>query len=73
MERVDRMTRLLNLSPNDFRNQLLHKVLQRPTGSLLGHDIHHPFPNLPDLRRLSIRRLLDLIWSTLGECNDENT
>jgi hypothetical protein len=67
------MTRLLNLSPNDFRNQLLHKVLQRPTGSLLGHDIHHPFPNLPDLRRLSIRRLLDLIWSTLGECYDENT
>ena len=67
------MARLFNLSSNDFRNQLLHKVLQCAAGGLLGHDVHHAFPNLPDLRRLSIRRLLDLVWSTFGECNDKDT
>ena len=67
------MTRLFNLPSNNLRNQLLDEILQGPTRSLFRHDFHHPFPNLPDLRRLSIRRLFDLIWSTFCECNDKNS
>jgi hypothetical protein len=67
------MARLFNFPSNDLRNQLLDKVFQRPTSRLLLHDIHHPFPDLSNLRCLSIRRFLNLVWSSFGEGNDKNS
>jgi len=73
LKRIDRVTSLLNFSSNNLRNQLLDKVLQCPTRSLLTHNIRHPFPDLTNLRALSIRRLLNLIRSTFRKRNDKNS
>ena len=70
---IDGVAALLDFPSNNLWNQFLDKVLQCSTGSLLAHDIHHSLANLTDLSGLSISRLLDLIWSTLGECNDKDT
>ena len=67
------MARLFNFPSNDLGNQFLDKVFQRPTRRLLLHNIHHPFPDLSNLRRLGIRRLLHLIGSSLSECNDKDS
>jgi len=66
------VARLFNFPSNDLWNQLLNEILQRPTCRLLLHNIHHPFPNLSNLRRLGVRRLLHLIWSSLSECNNKD-
>ena len=67
------MARLFNFPSNDLRNQLLNEILQRPTCRLLLHNIHHPFPDLSNLRRLRIRCLLHLIRSSFRECNDKDS
>jgi hypothetical protein len=67
------MTRLLDFPSDNLRNQLLHEILQSAGRSLLTHNLHHPFTNLPNLGSLCISCLLDLIWSTFCECNDENS
>jgi hypothetical protein len=67
------MAGLFNFPPNDLRNQLLNEILQSPTRRLFLHNIHHPFPNLSNLRRLRIRRLLHLIRSSLGKCNNKDS
>src|SRR5271163_861134 len=67
------MTRLLDFPSDNLRNQLLHEILQSPRCSLLTHNLHHSFTNLPDLGSLCIRCLLDLVWSTFSKCNDKNS
>ena len=67
------MTALLDLSSNNLRNQFLDKVFQCSTCGLLAHDVHHSLADLTDLGGLSVGRLLDLIWSAFGECNDKDT
>lgn len=67
------MTALLNFPSDNFRNQLLDKVLQGSTCSLLAHNVHHSLADLTNLSGLSISRLLDLIWSAFGECNNKDT
>ena len=42
-------------------------------GRLALDDLNHLSPDGPDLRRGGISSLLDLVWSTLGECNGEQT
>ena len=67
------MAAFLDLPSNNLRNQLLHEILQCATCSLLGHDIHHPFTDLSNLSTLGIRRLLNLILTTLRKRNNKNT
>ena len=73
LKRIDGVAALLNLSSDDLRNQFLNKVLQCSTCGLLAHDVHHSLADLTDLGGLSIGRLLDLVWSAFGECNDKDT
>merc|ERR1711898_85645 len=42
-------------------------------GDLTSHDIHHFLSDCADLGSLSIGRFLDLILSSFGECNAEET
>jgi hypothetical protein len=64
---------LLDFSSNDFRNQLLHEIFQSSATGLFVHDLHHSLTNVSYLRRLCISRLLDLIWASFSEGDDENS
>src|SRR5438552_18251322 len=67
------MASLFNFPSNNLRNQFLNKILQSSTSSFLTHDIHHSLSNLPNLCRLRISRLLDLIRLTSRKRNDKNS
>ena len=64
---------LLNLPSNALRNKLLHELLELGTLSLPLHDLDHLGSDLSDLRRLGVRRLLDLVLRSLGETNGEQS
>ena len=68
---VDTPCSLLDLTADRLRNELQHQLLQVTAGRFPGHDLEHLFPDLPDLRRLRVRRLANLRWPTLGEADRE--
>lgn len=71
LERVDALGSLLNLAANDLGNELLGELGKRARAGLTGHDLGHLLADLPDLGRLGIGGLLDLVGSSLGESNGE--
>ena len=73
LKRVDSLRRLLDLAPNDLGNQLCRQARQRTARRFPLHDLDHLLPDKPDLRRLSIRSLFDLIRSSLRERNSEDS
>lgn len=67
LQRVNAPSGLLDLSANRLGHKLLYELLQVARRRLAVHDLEHFLSDLPDLRRLRVRRLPDLIWATLGE------
>ena len=67
LQRVNAPRGLLDLSANRFRHKLLYELLQVTRRRLAVHDLEHFLSDLPDLRRLCVRRLPDLVRATLGE------
>jgi hypothetical protein len=71
LERVDALGGLLNLAANDLGDELLGELGEGACAGVAGHDLDHLLADSPDLRRLSVCGLLDLVWSSLGEGNAE--
>ena len=62
---------LLDLSANRFWHKLLYKLLQVTRRRLAAHDLEHLLSDLPNLRRLRVCRLPNLVRATLGERDGE--
>lgn len=73
LERVDALGSLLNLAADNLGNELLGELSERARAGLTGHDLGHLLADLPDLRRLGVGSLLDLVGSSLGEGDGEET
>ena len=73
LQRIDAPSGLLNLSANRLRHKLLHELLQVARRRLAVHDLEHFLSDFPDLRRLCVRRLPDLVRAALGERDGEES
>jgi hypothetical protein len=73
LERVDALGGLLNLAANDLGNELLGQLCKSARAGVPSHDLNHLLADGPDLRRGSVCGLLDLVWSSLGEADGEET
>lgn len=73
LERVDALGSLLDLATDDLRDELLRQLSERAGASLTSHDLNHLLADGPDLRRRSVGGLLDLVRSSLGESDGEET
>lgn len=71
LQRVDALSRLLNFTANDLRNQLGGKLSKSAAGGLSLHDFGHFLSNSTDLRRAGISGFLDLIGASLRKGNGE--
>ena len=71
LEWVDATSGLLNLTPNNLRNEFGGELSKVAASSLTLDDLNHLPTNRTDLGRLSVGSLLDLVWSPLGEGNGE--
>jgi hypothetical protein len=67
------LARLLDLTANDLWNELGDELVERAALCLPQHDVRHLLPDLPDLRAGGICGLLDLVLSSLGEGDAEET
>lgn len=72
LEGVDALRRLLDLAADDLGDELLDELLEVAAGGLALHDLEHLPPDLADLGRLGVRRLLDLVRAPLGEADGED-
>ena len=73
LERVDALASLLNLSPHNLRNQLGDELLQVAAGAFPLHNLEHLLADGSDLGALCVSRLLDLVNSSSGEADDEDS
>ena len=73
LEGIDALSALLDVSANDFRNELGSELAERAALRFTLHDVHHPLSDLPDLRGAGVRGLLDLVRSPLGKSNGEKS
>lgn len=64
---------LLDLSTNRLWDEFLDELLELGTLSLPSHDLNHLGSDLSDLRRFGVGGLLDLVESSLGETNSEQS
>lgn len=71
LEGVDALRRLLDLTADNLRDELLNELLEVARGGLTLRDLEHLLTDLTDLRRLSVGRLLDLVRALLGEADGE--
>jgi len=71
LEWVDATSGLLNLAPNNLRDELGGELRKGAASSLTLNYLNHLLTDGTDLRRLSIGSLLDLVWPPLGEGNSE--
>jgi len=71
LERIDCGGRLLDLTSNNLRDELLGQPRQRATRCLTLNDLNHLLADFTDLRRLGIGGLLNLVLSLLGEADGE--
>jgi hypothetical protein len=60
---------LLDFTANALWDKLLNELLEVGALGLSAHDLHHLGADLPDLRRLGIGGLLDLVELALGEAD----
>ena len=73
LEGVDAQRRLLDLTADRLREELLDEVLEVDRRRLAGHDLEHFPPDLPDLGGLRVRRLAHLRRPALRESDGEET
>ena len=71
LQRIDSLSRLLNLAANSFRDQLRGELRKRAASGLALNDLSHLLPNGANLGRPRISRLLDLVGASLREGNGE--
>lgn len=71
LQRVDSLGGLLDLPPDNLRDQLSGKLGEGAAGGFPLHDLHHLLANFADLRRGSVGRLLYLVRTALGEGDGE--
>lgn len=71
LEWVDALGALLNLTANHLGDELAGELAESAVLSLTRHDIRHLLPNLPNLRRACVGRLLDMVGSSLCEGDAE--
>lgn len=71
LEWVDALGSLLDLTTNDFRNELGGKLSESTGRGLALDDLGHFLANGSNLRGSSVCGLLDLIWTALGEGDGE--
>jgi hypothetical protein len=71
LERVDALGGLLDLATDDLGDELLGKLGEGAWAGVAGHDLNHLLADGPDLGRLGVCGLLDLVRSSLGEGNAE--
>ena len=64
---------LLDFTTNDFWDKLGSELRESAAGGFAGDNLSHFLPDGSDLRGGGIGGLLDLVWSTLGECDGEQT
>lgn len=72
LERVDASALLLDLLGDGLRDKLVDKALEVRLGGLSSHDLNHLPADSPDLGRLGLAGLADLIRSLLGEGNGKH-
>lgn len=73
LEGVDSSGSLLDLSPNNLRDELGGELCQSATSGLTLDDLNHLLAYSSDLGGLCVCGLLDLVWSSLGERNGEQS
>jgi len=73
LEGVDSSSRLLNLTSDDFGNELGGQLGKAAAGSLALDNLGHLLTDGADLRSLGVGSLLDLVRSSLGESDGEET
>lgn len=71
LQGVDALGRLLDLTTDDLRDELVSELRKGAAGRLTLHDLGHLLADGTDLRRASVGGLLDLVGATLGEGNGE--
>ena len=71
LERVNSLGSLLDFASDNLRNQLVSELCKGTAGSLSLNDICHFATDSTNLRGGSVCRLLNLVGSTLGECDGE--
>ncbi len=73
MQWINPLRDLLNLPSNDLWDQLRGQLRQSTSRRLALDDLHHLLPDLPNLRRSSVRRAFDLIRTSFREGNGEQS
>lgn len=73
LERVDALGRLLDLAANDLRDQLGSELRESAAGGLAEDDLVHLLADGANLRRSGVSGLLDLVGTSLGESDSEDT
>jgi hypothetical protein len=73
LQGVDALARLLNLPADNLRDELVHQLLQVAARRLAHHNLEHLLANLPDLTRLGVGGLLNLVRPLLSEADREET
>jgi hypothetical protein len=71
LQRINTPRCLLDLPSNSLWYKLLYQLLQVTACCLPCHDLKHLLPDLPNLARLSIRRLAHLRLTALCESDGE--
>lgn len=73
LKRIDASSSLLDLTPDNLRDQLGSKLSQVAGGGLPLDDLNHLLADSPDLRGLSVGGGLNLVRPLLGESDGEQT
>lgn len=71
LQGVDALGRLLDLTTNDFRDELGCELGEGAADGLMLHDIGHLLPDSANLRRARVRSFLDLVRTSLRESDGE--
>ena len=73
LQRIDALGCLLDFTSDDLWDELRCELGERAANSLALHDISHLLSDGANLRRPGICGFLDLVWTSLRECDGEQT
>ena len=73
LQRIDALGSLFNFTSDDLRDEFRCELGERASNSFALHDISHLLSDGANLRRAGICGFLDLVWTSLRECDGEQT
>ena len=73
LQRIDALTRLLDLAANDLGDQLARQLAEGAACGLALDDFSHLFPDGADLRAGGVGGLLDLVRAAFSEGDGEQS